>query len=113
MDKKTRGKYGEDLAVSYLTSRGFEVLERNYRYKKGEIDIICMLGNELLVFVEVKLRKHNDFGTPESFVSANQEKWIMEAAENYIFAINWKKDIRFDIIAIQGTNLEHIQDAFY
>ena len=100
MDTKNKGKYGEDLAVSYLRKKGFEIVERNYRFRKGEIDLITLLNNEVLVFVEVKLRKGDAYGDPETFVSRKQERLIIQAAEDYIFAINWQKDIRFDIISI-------------
>ncbi|MFY0598267.1 MAG: YraN family protein [Cyclobacteriaceae bacterium] len=113
MDNKDRGKYGEDLAVSFLEEKGFEILERNHRYKKGEIDIIALLQNELLVFFEVKNRKSNSHGEPESFVSNQQKRLIISGAESYIFDINWQKDIRFDIITITGNELVHIEDAFY
>ena len=114
MNSKNKGKYGEDLAVSYLRNKGFEILERNFRYRRGEIDVIGILDNELLVFFEVKFRKRDDFGEPEEFVSRAQELKIIEAAEEYIFGINWHKDIRFDIVSIkQGEGIEHIEDAFY
>ncbi len=113
MDTKNKGKYGEDLAVSYLRKKGFEIVERNYRFRKGEIDLITLLNDEVLVFVEVKLRKGDAYGDPETFVSRKQERLIIQAAEDYIFAINWQKDIRFDIISITGSKVEHIEDAFY
>lgn len=114
MNSKNKGKYGEDLAVSYLQNKGFEIIERNYRHRHGEIDLIGILANDLLVFFEVKLRKSDDFGNPESFVSKAQERSIIETAEEYIYGINWQKDIRFDIISIkQGEGIEHIEDAFY
>lgn len=111
-DKKIIGIEGENKAVSHLESLGFEILERNYRYKRAEIDIIAMKSN-LLLFVEVKSRKNNHFGNPEEFVSNSQKKLIIEAADDYIHAINWQKNIRYDIIAITGNELEHFQDAFY
>ena len=114
MNSKNKGKYGEDLAVSYLQNKGFEIIERNYRHRRGEIDLIGLLNNELLVFFEVKLRKRDDYGEPESFVSRAQERSIINAAEEYIFGIDWHKDIRFDIVAIKpGEGIEHIEDAFY
>lgn len=113
MDNKNKGKYGEDLAVSYLKKKGFEILERNYRHRRGEIDIIALEANNLLVFIEVKLRKDVGFGQPETFVSNAQKRMVVDTAEEYIFAINWQKDIRFDIIAIHQEQLEHIKDAFY
>ncbi|MCR9250371.1 MAG: YraN family protein [bacterium] len=111
-DKKKIGITGENQAASYLEGLGFEILERNYRYKRAEIDIIAMKSN-LLLFVEVKARKNNRFGNPEEFVSNSQKKLIIEAADDYIHAINWQKNIRYDIIAITGKELEHFQDAFY
>ncbi|MFT6882607.1 MAG: putative endonuclease [Marinoscillum sp.] len=113
MNTKSKGKYGEDLAVSFLEKKGFEITERNYRYGRGEIDLIGILDNKLLVFIEVKLRKGNTYGEPESFVSNAQQKLIIKAAENYLFAINWEKDIRFDIISITREEILHIEDAFY
>ncbi|XOV92763.1 MAG: YraN family protein [Bacteroidota bacterium] len=115
MDNQLKGKYGEDLAVSYLESKDYEIIERNYRHGRGEIDLIGLYKNQLLVFFEIKFRKNDAFGTPETFVTENQEKLIMEAAEQYLFDINWKKDIRFDIISISGSSpaIEHFEDAFY
>ncbi len=114
MNTKNKGKYGEDLAVSYLRNKGFEIIERNFRHRRGEIDVIGILDNELLVFFEVKFRKGDGFGEPEEFVSRAQERKIIDAAEEYIYGINWHKDIRFDIISIKhGEGIEHIEDAFY
>lgn len=110
---KIKGKYGEDLAVSYLEESGFEILERNYRHSKSEIDIIALLNNCLLVFVEVKIRNNQAFGPPESFVSPNQQRKILEAADEYIHGINWHKDIRFDIISIYKGETLHFEDAFH
>lgn len=113
MKNKLTGTKGEDLAVAHLERLGYEIVERNYRYSYGEIDIIGILNNELLVFFEVKSRRGNAYGEPETFVSRKQEKMIIKAAENYIFAINWLKDVRFDIISITGSEVLHIEDAFY
>ena len=62
MDNKTKGKKGEDLAKSHYQALGFEILEENYRYKRCEIDLIALLKEELLVFIEVKNRSRSDFG---------------------------------------------------
>ena len=113
MENQFRGKYGEDLAVSYLTKKGYEIIERNFRFSRGEVDLIGIWRNELLVFFEVKYRKNDAYGEPEVFVSRNQEKRIIAAAEHYIEAINWHKDIRFDIVSIMGKEIYQIEDAFY
>ena len=107
------GKKGEEMAVEYLKSQGYKIVDRNYRHARNEIDIISIIDN-ILVFVEVKYRTNLAYGFPESFVSKGQEKRITEAAENYIFEKNWQKNIRFDIISIESgknTKITHFKDA--
>lgn len=116
-DKKyhtqNKGRKGEDIAVDYLAKEGFEILERNYRYQRAEIDIIAM-KSDWLVFVEVKMRKSSTFGHPEAFVSENQQQLIISGADDYIQQIHWQGNIRFDIIAINAkSEVEHFEDAFY
>jgi putative endonuclease len=115
MDSKSKGNLGENMARDYLKSKGIEIIEENFRYKKAEIDLIGILENEILVFAEVKMRKGNAHGYPEEFVTRGQVRQIKKAAEHYIFAINWHKDVRFDVVAIEElTNtLTHFEDAFY
>lgn len=114
MNSKAKGKAGENQASNYLEKAGYEVLERNFRHGRGEIDLIVLWKNELLVFVEVKMRSRTDFGEPEHFVDENQQYKIRDAADHYIDAINWQKDIRFDIISVDSKGqLNHIEDAFY
>ncbi|MFY0689031.1 MAG: YraN family protein [Cyclobacteriaceae bacterium] len=115
MDRKTKGKYGEDLAEKYLFDLGLEIVERNFRYKRSEIDLICLHDNNLLIFVEVKFRKNANFGEPESFVNKSQQQLIKKGAEAYIYGINWTKDIRFDIVTInqESGEFQHLPDAFY
>ena len=114
--RKDIGKNGEDEAVRFLQSKGYKILERNFRFKRSEIDIIAN-KDELLVFVEVKVRSSNTFGFPESFVSDNQTMRIMEAAEEYQYLKNWSGNIRFDIVSIEGKGtdlkLTHFEDAFH
>ncbi|MBK6265396.1 YraN family protein [Marivirga sp. S37H4] len=115
MNTKKIGDLGEDIAATILEKAGYEILERNYRYKRSEIDLICLKDN-LLVFVEVKALKSHHFGHPEERVNDHKVQKVMEAAEDYIFAINWKSDIRFDILSIDlrnHANYLHIKDAFY
>ena len=110
------GKKGEDQAVEFLKEKGYKILERNYRFKKSEVDLICQ-KEDLLIFVEVKARRSKTYGYPESFVSANQQKAIIRASQEYVIANSWKRDIRFDIVAIlelKGrSEVEHFKDAFY
>lgn len=115
MNTKEIGDKGEDFAIKILKSKGYEILERNYRFKRAEIDAICMCNN-LLIFVEVKSLNSFQHGFPEERIDQAKINKILEAAEDYIYAINWQKDIRFDVLSIDLKTLEnyhHIKDAFY
>jgi len=113
-ERKAIGKRGEALARDYFESLGAEIVEQNYQFRRAEIDLIVILNNELLVFVEVKYRSRSDYGAPEIFVSKHQRNKIKMAANAYLHGINWHKDVRFDIIAIDGQEqIEHFEDAFY
>jgi len=109
------GKRGEDEATQFLLANGYVVLDRNWRWKRFEIDIIARKDNTL-VFVEVKLRKDEKFGYPEEFVSDAQQERIAEAAEEYCDRTEWKGELRFDIISILENkfpdHLEHFEGAF-
>lgn len=110
------GRQGEQIAENYLVALGYKILERNWRYSRSEIDLIAM-QNHILVFIEVKTRSYDFFGTPETFVSDQKELLMHEAASVYMENINHDWEIRFDIIAIllneNGTHkLEHFEDAF-
>lgn len=114
MDNRSIGFKGEEASKEFYENLGFEILETNYRYKRAEIDFIALSEDEqLLVFVEVKNRSRKDFGEAETFVSDAQQDRIKTAAEEYIFGINWKKDIRFDIACVDAKgNVEVFEDAF-
>ena len=114
--KMQTGFDGEKVAADYLESKGYEVLERNYRYLKAEVDLIVRKGN-WLVFVEVKTRSNSDFGFPEDFVDRAKEENILMAAEYYMYKINWEGNVRYDIVSVLGVEFEreivHFEDAFY
>lgn len=105
----------EEEAVQFLRANHYEILDRNWRWKRSEIDIIARIGDEL-VFIEVKSRKNAAFGYPEEFLSEAQEERIYWAAEAYCEQIGWQGNVRFDIIAILQSDfpnhLEHLEDAF-
>jgi len=109
------GNYGERKAAEYLISLGYDVLERNYRFGRAEIDIIAKF-KQTMVFVEVKTRKNTNYGYPEDFVDEKKIERIQNAAEKYCLDNHWQSDIRFDIIAIvtnsRSFELEHFEDAF-
>jgi putative endonuclease len=106
------GKRGEEIAGDYLAGKGYEILERNYRYKRSEIDIISQSG-KTLVFVEVKFRTGDFYGNPELAVGSKKKEQVLIAADNYIFENNWNGQVRFDVISIlQNNSIEHFEDVF-
>ncbi|CAN5323774.1 YraN family protein [soil metagenome] len=109
------GNKGEKLAAEFLEKKGYNIKEKNYRYKRAEIDIIAQKEN-LLIFFEVKTRGAISFGLPEEFVDAKKRDLIIEAADQYIFDNNWQGDIRFDIISVvvhPQPEITQFEDAFY
>src|SRR5688572_13688023 len=110
------GNDGELAACAHLQEKGYEILERNYRYRTSEIDLIAKHEN-WLVFVEVKTRSSSFFGFPEEFVDRKKQLLIFEAADNYVYEKDWNGNVRYDIVSIMVTRgrLEvfHIEDAFY
>ena len=107
-EKINIGKMGEDLAASFLEEKGFEIVKRNYRHKRSEIDLIVKKDN-WLIFVEVKTRSSSRFGEPEDFVDAFKANQMMLAAEEYIFSTDWKGHIRFDIVSVKVGNPPEIR----
>lgn len=108
------GKIGEEQALAFLKSKGYMILERNWRYKKLEIDIIASDG-EFLAIIEVKTRKNDVFGAPEVFVDRSKQKKVIRATHEYIKEKEIEKEVRFDIISVNNAtgHIEHIQRAYY
>ena len=119
-DKQETGKLGESIAATFLQQKGFKIIERNYRQGRAEIDLIA-LSDKLLLFVEVKTRRGaNSFGYPEEAVNQKKAALILNAATHFIETMDWKGDIRFDVIAIhlmlhsnRSPKVVHFEDAFY
>ncbi|MEW5723890.1 MAG: YraN family protein [Thermodesulfobacteriota bacterium] len=110
------GRQGEDLAARYLVKKGFRIIERNYRTRFGEIDLIC-LGKKTVVFVEVKTRRSEAFGGPGEAVSADKRRRLSRLAQSYLARKGWQdRRARFDVLAVsfEGTEprIEHLPDAF-
>ncbi len=109
------GKQGEEIAVKYLTDKGYEILERNWRNRHKEIDIIAKDGKDLVI-VEVKTRKSNSYGEPDLAVNKQKQRLLIYAANAYIYRYNLDIDTRFDIISIYFREgkpiIDHIEDAF-
>jgi putative endonuclease len=109
------GKRGEDLATLWLEKKGYQILARNWRYRRFEIDIIASKNN-LLHFIEIKSRHGLVFGLPEESVSEKKLINILEAAEEYQFLHPEWERIQFDILAIteMKTSTEYflIEDVY-
>lgn len=115
--RKLLGKSGEDTAEQFLKGKGYRILERNFSLKIGEIDLIALDG-DTVVFVEVKTRRTDGFGTPAEAVTRRKQDQIVKAALVYL-SMKKLRDVscRFDVIGISlnsGTSpkIEHIQSAF-
>ena len=115
-DKIKKGKEGETLAADFLKEKGFEIIARNYRHKRSEIDLIVKKNN-WLIFVEVKMRSSDAYGYPEDFVDYKKAKNIIDGAEEYTYQLNWQGNVRYDIVSIRDQHgkkeIVHIEDAFY
>ncbi|MBP3703091.1 MAG: YraN family protein [Lachnospiraceae bacterium] len=107
------GKEKEDLAVSYLEKKGYQILERNFFMRGGEIDIIAS-GESTIIFVEVKYRNTVKHGTPEEAVTYQKQLRIAKTALYYIKKRNipLESSFRFDVIVISGTSVSWIMNAF-
>lgn len=112
---KEIGYKGELIAIEYLVKAGYEVICKNYRNTRYEIDIIAQ-KDDTLVFVEVKTRNSLIYGDPEESVDNRKIDRILKCAHEYIVESGWVKEIRFDIITVnlrQVPAINHIRDAFF
>lgn len=107
------GSRFEEMAAAYLRNTGYVILERNYRNKLGEIDIIARDGRTL-VFVEVKYRINLEKGDPAEAVHGQKQRKIRNVAKMYLYQQQLGEDIpcRFDVVAILGSDIRLIRDAF-
>jgi len=112
------GQLGEDLASNYLLQNNYKIIERNFRCKQGEIDIIAKDNvKEELVFIEVKTRSNFNFGRPAQSVNNIKQKHIKDAAKYYVYKNSFKNMfIRFDIIEVfvkdYSFKINHIKQIF-
>ena len=113
MNKRTVGTEYEQKAVEYLKSRGYFIIERNFRCKSGEIDLIAKHEN-YLVFIEVKYRKNSTKGSPEEAVTLSKIRTISKVADYYRLRYGYGEDTpcRFDVIAILGNEIRLYENAF-
>lgn len=111
------GLKGENLAAEFLINNNYQILARNWRYSRAEIDIIAS-KDEVLIFFEVKARSYDFYGQPEDFVTPKKQRLISTAASAYMYKYDHNWEIRFDIISIlfddQGAyKITHFKDAFF
>ncbi len=115
--RRQLGAMGEALAAEYLESRGFVVLERNFRCRAGEIDIVGLDG-DTIVFVEVKTRRSGQFGVASEQVTAAKRRRIVRIARAFAASRNLAaRQLRFDVVAIDlgpdgVPNVQLIRSAF-
>lgn len=111
------GSKGEELALSFLLGLGYHLLERNYRCRFGEVDLIMQDGDEI-VFIEVKTRRSIDFGVPQEAVGAGKQGKIRKLAAQYMmYKRKEEYQPRFDVIAIRidregNHTIDHFKNAF-
>jgi len=110
------GQRGEEIAVNYLVNKGFDIIERNYKWKNSEVDIICKKNN-LLIVVEVKTRNSIALGEPYLSVTRSKQKQIIKVTNRFIELNDVQEEVQFDVISIilnqHQTKIEHIENAFY
>ncbi len=111
-----KGKAGEDNAIRVLKKNGYRIIERNYRCRYGEIDIIARDG-DTIVFVEVKTRSNSSFGPPKASVDHRKQRHIIKAATEYLARCGlMDRPARFDVVGIelkgQGYSAELVKNAF-
>lgn len=115
--RQSLGRLGEELARRHLETQGYRILASNYRCQAGEVDLIAQDG-ECLVFVEVRLRRGDEWGTPEESVTRAKQARLVQVAETYLAEReNWDADWRIDVVALELDRrgvlqrLEVVRDA--
>lgn len=113
MNKRLEGSQKEDLAAVHLQEQGMRIVERNFRCRQGEIDIIGY-ENGYLVFVEVKYRRTGKSGNAAEAVGLQKQKVICRTADFYRYLHRKGEDtaVRYDVVAIDGERIRWIRNAF-
>lgn len=107
-----RGLAGEEQAIRYLQSRGWDVVAHRFRVGRVELDIVARRGH-LVAFIEVKTRRGEGFGSPFEAVSGAKRREMVKAARVWVDRFGKPSDVyRFDCIGLRDNKLEHMEDAF-
>ena len=114
------GDRGEAIAASFLEDAGYRVLERNYRFERNEVDLVCLdpEGGGEIVFVEVKTRTGTGYGPPEASITDEKKASLVEVSRAYLHERQLEgAPSRFDVVGILLTNddpqIEHYENAFW
>lgn len=111
MTRAETGRNAEELAAVLLSTKGMTVVERNFRAKVGEIDLVAKDGEEM-VFVEVRARSRGDFGGAAASIGGPKRRRLILAARVWLQARGWTGPCRFDVVAVDAGRAEHIPAAF-
>lgn len=114
-EKLEKGKQGEEYAISFLKEKGYVLIDRNFTSRNSEIDLIVK-KDDLLVFVEVRMKATADYGYPETKLSKAKMNAIKRGAEEYLLKRSKPEKVRFDMVSIVEYpvfEIVHFEDAFY
>ena len=113
MNKREVGSRYEETAAAFLQKKGLHILEKNFRCRQGEIDLVCREGKEL-VFTEVKYRSDASFGSPFEAVDLRKQEKIRRTALFYLCRYGYPENTpcRFDVVGITGDSIQLIRNAF-
>lgn len=106
------GDSGEKRAIDFLERKGYRILDTNWRKGRYELDIVAEHEGEMVV-IEVKTRSSGTLMSPTESVDKKKIRHIVAAADRYVKLSSLSLPVRFDIVAITGNDIEHIEDAFY
>ena len=110
--RQALGARGESLAAAWYTDRGYVVLDRNWRCRQGELDLVVADGRQV-VFCEVKTRSSTAFGSPAEAVTTSKQRRLRQVAAAWIDqAPRRPRHVRFDVAAVLGGEIEVIEGAF-
>lgn len=109
-ERQKKGKHGEARALAYLEREGCALVQKNYRTRFGEIDLIMQQGNTL-VFVEVRYRSKMDFGGAAASITPIKKRRMVSAAEQFLMSYSSPPPCRFDVIALDGERITWLKNV--
>lgn len=112
---KQKGDAAENRALDHLKTQGLNLVQRNYRTPGrggGEIDLIMQAQDGTLVFVEVRQREDDHHGGALASITSAKQRRIVFAARHYLMRLRQQPPCRFDVVAVQGENLDWVKGAF-